>query len=384
MKLKECEKIIGKYNSKYGKKIVNIRRYYIENIIEIDKNKNLLKSILTEYRNIVKKIVYEIVDEIKEIKKIRFCVTINGSLVRGTNTLFSDIDLNYFYDNKYRSKMIKYEEIINYIIQEIMKFRGKDRIHSMTVYLPLINNDIYEFLLTNKYPVKLDDCTIYTSCRENAEELMYKTYNSTRDIYDVINYFNQNDNIKNLNEWTNCMELVYDNGYYHIFLENRKICKDKTNICSFIDKLLNLICNDTNYIDENCKIIEVMKLKYYYKMLVFENVYNLLSICFRLNDDIKIINIIDFENSNLDLDHEFFEYFYDYLNYVQKLQLILDLKNIDLSFHSIIKVDINIINDIYFNLTKNKNIIADLNNSKKRLYKICEKYLKRKEDEFYE
>ena len=51
---------------------------------------------------------------------------LNGSLARGTNTFYSDIDINYFYSNDYFEKMINVEEEVNYILQTIMGYRGKD------------------------------------------------------------------------------------------------------------------------------------------------------------------------------------------------------------------------------------------------------------------
>ena len=39
---------------------------------------------------------------------------------------------------------------------------------------------------------------------------MYETYNSTRSIYDVINYFNKYDNEFNINEWAYCFKFVFN------------------------------------------------------------------------------------------------------------------------------------------------------------------------------
>lgn len=187
----------------------------------------------------------------------------------------SDIDINYFYDNRYFFEMIQYEYKINYVIKEVMNFRGMDKIHSMVVYLPLVSSNVYEYFSNNKYPLDFDDGTIYFSCRENAEKLMYEMYNSTRSIDDVISYLNSNDNVDNLNEWANCFELVYDNGLYDTFLKNRKVCKDPKNILKYILKCQNSISNDNYYFDENATDAKVCDLKYYYKSSVINSVYDI-------------------------------------------------------------------------------------------------------------
>lgn len=196
----------------------------------VNYNRQKFVKTLYDYRKIIKELIKDVISEFDEFKKIKCCVMINGSLARGSNTLYSDIDINYFYSNEKYEKMINIEERVNYILQTILKYRGKDRIHSMVVYLPLISNINYEFIKKNKYPIYFDDGIIYNKCRKNAEELMFETYNSTRDINDLIKYLNINDNSKNINEWTNSLELVYDNGLYKKYVKNRKIFRGKKKI----------------------------------------------------------------------------------------------------------------------------------------------------------
>ena len=111
-------------------------------------------------------------------------------------------------NREYEKKVIDIEDKVNYILQNVLQFRGKDRIHSMVVYLPLVSNKKLDYMWKNKYPVRFIDGNIYNSCRSNAEKLMYETYNSTRSLYDVINYFNENDTISKLNEWAYCFKFV--------------------------------------------------------------------------------------------------------------------------------------------------------------------------------
>ena len=277
--------------------------------------------------------------------------------------------------------MIQYEYKINYVIKNVMRFRGMDRIHSMVVYLPLVSENIYEFFSSNKYPLNFLDGTIYFSCRENATQLMYEMYNSTRSVFDVVNYLNSNDSISNLNEWTNCFELVYDNGLYDYFVKNRKVCKNSKSILKHIIKCIDSINNDRFYFNEDMIDVKVCDLKYYYKSIVMDNVYKMFAIFFRLDNSLKMINIFEFMDKKI-FDDDFFDKFFGYIDCIQKLQFLLDYIDLDLSSHSERVINMNELNNQYFEFTGNKSIIADLNLLKKELYALCISYLSDKECEF--
>lgn len=341
----------------------------------INYDKELLKETMFNYRALIKQLITDIINEFDEFKKIKCCIMLNGSLARATNTLYSDIDINYFYSNENFEQMINIEEMVNYILQTILKYRGKDRIHSMVVYLPLIRNKYRDFFNKNEYPIYLDDDIIYCSCRENAQKLMYETYNSTRDINDLIEYLNKNDNELNIKEWTNCFELIYDNDLYKEYIKKRVIFKGTDNILNIINDVLNSINSDANYINKNTEVVKIKDLKYFYKMLVFDNVYKILAIYFRLNNKFTSTNIKKFEEENIGIPKRFYDYFYYHLNLVQRLQYLLDDENMDLSFHSTKNISINKINIKYKEKFDSNNIIEDLNKSKYEFYKVCTKIL---------
>lgn len=379
MRIEEYIDIIKKYEKKYNSKLDILKNKYDNILLCFDKNK--MKEIMYEYKNLIKKMIYEIINEFEEFKEIKCAIMLNGSYARSTNLLYSDIDLNYFYDNKYFNKMIIVEDRVNYILEKILKFRGKDRIHSMTVYLPLVRDDYYEFFDTNLYPIKFSNDIIYSSCRENSKELMYQTYNSTRNIDDIISYLNKNDNENILKEWTNTIELVYDNGLFEEFFKKRKIFKDNKNINAHITNLINSIKNDDYYCNSNRKTVAIKDLKFFYKMSVLNNVYTMLSIYFRLNKNFDSINLKDFEEKNIGLDTDFYTAFYYHLYLIQRLQKMLDIMGYDLSFHSTKRIKLSYLNEIYKDKFAGGNIIIELNESKKELYRICNKYLNIKEEE---
>ncbi len=371
MKKKEYIRIINKYQEKYSKKIVDLRREYLKSVgnIEIKKFIELNKM----YRNLIKQLIIEVVHEFSDFLDINFIVALNGSLAGSTNTLYSDIDLNYLTDSNNYGRIIELEDKVNYILQRVLNFRGKDRIHSFVVYLPLVSNKKLRYFKTNRYPIKFEDGKIYCKCRKNAQKLMFETYNSTRNIYSVIDYLNENDNINNINEWSNCFEIIYDNNLAAEFYKNRKICKSKKNIDVHIMNAINLIRKDI-YLKSEVKNIKNYEFKKIYVTKVLENVYNVFAIKYRLNKMEKF-DAESLKKSKM-LSKKFFEAFYTYLNCIQAIQMILDHKGFDLSSHSKKKLNIKQISKDY-SCIFNNNLLNTFNKKKKELYNWCVSELKK-------
>lgn len=367
------EKIKLKYVKKYQDRILNLRTEYINsyNKITIERFKEL-NSI---YRKYIIKMVKELADEFKKIYKIDFCITLSGSLGRNSNTLFSDVDINYLTcDNDYKN-IIELEDKINFIIQEVLKFRGKDKIHSMVVYLPLISNKSVKLKNNTIYELIFDDGVINVPCRNNSNKLLYETYNSTRNINDVIKYFNSNDTKEYINEWTYCFKFIYSFKYKKMYEKKRRLCYDLSNIQKFKENLIDNINKNNIYLDFLIERIENCKLKKIYKTDVLFNFYKLLAIDFRMEKNIKEFTIDCFFLNSKRIDKRMFVCFYKYLNIIQNLQYILDLEKTDLSSHSSDILDLVEINKIYKCVFKKDNIIYDLNLYKKELYDMCYNFL---------
>ena len=136
--------LLNKYNSKYSGKLESLKKYYETNIKKLGVDE--ITIINDEYRNIVKKIIIDVLNDLKSEYDGEFIVALSGSLARKTNTLYSDIDINYLCNKKDYNDIILFEDKVNYILQNVLKFRGKDKIHSMAVYLPLVSNIKFDFI----------------------------------------------------------------------------------------------------------------------------------------------------------------------------------------------------------------------------------------------
>lgn len=374
MNLEEFNNIVKCYKSSYGMQIKDLKKKYELNISKLSIVD--FKEFTSCYRNIIIKMIIELSKIFFKDYKYNVIIALTGSMARCTNTLYSDIDVNFLTDANDFKEIIDIEDKINYVLQNVVEFRGRDRIHTMVVYLPLVSNIEYDFILKNKYPIKLEDSTIYFQCRRNAEKLMFGNYNSTRNIYDVIKYFNENDTCWQLNEWSNCFKVILNNRVDYVYEKHRTIYRDCGNIVFHIDNCIKAMKNDYNIIVNNSEI-ENFKLKQIYKSKVLFNIYNMLAIYYRYDNTLKCFDICELEYNSKLLSKDFFEKFYQYLISIQNLQLVLDKINLDLTSHSDEIINLKMINCYYKKISKRESIINELNKNKKELYDISIKHLEK-------
>ncbi len=126
------------FYTKYNSKILLLKHDYINCAKSITVKK--FKKLNRLYRIYIEDLIHDIIIEFKKYYDIDFCVTLSGRLARHSNNLFSDIDINYLTSENNYNEVIDIEDKVNYILQNVLQFRGKDRIHSMVVYLPLVGN----------------------------------------------------------------------------------------------------------------------------------------------------------------------------------------------------------------------------------------------------
>lgn len=365
MNYKKYVSILNYYKNYYKENIDKIKNEYnnLFNNYEKDKFKNLM----FKQKQLVLSILNKILKNYNDFDNIDSMIILTGSLSRNTNLLYSDIDISFIYDNKYKKDLLNIEEQISYLLSEIYNFRGRDRVHGITFYLPMISSKRHKCIDENNYMIKLKEKNIYYKCRDNAYETMYNTFNSTRSVSDLTDYVINN--LSMVEDWTNCFELIKDNGLYETF-KNKVRDYEKKNVNNYdyksvIDTLINKINVDIYMNNDSSKIL-IKDLKKIYKTEVFNNFYKCLSLIYNLGlkkgMNIKKIDLNYFDKINildkLEIDSNIIGDFYYYLFLITKLQYKLNLLNIDLSSHDGSEIDIKKID---------KNIISELNDNKKIL-----------------
>ena len=364
------DKIVLEINNKYLNKLLNLKKNF-EKISYKFNNQNI-KNIMNEQRLLIKNIIIDIANYFDILKKADFIV-LNGSYARCTNTLYSDIDLNIMYKDKYKDDIFPVELIINYILSSVLKFRGCDRIHTIMVYTNLINNHIPK-LNCNGLFYKNHFIPYYL--RENYEKLLYETYNTSRDYNVLIDYFYKlNKNNLLFNEWEYNFELVKDYGSYSLFKDKLKYNKKNyKNYKKLLIKEIEIIKKNIleyNYLNLDKQYIYIKDLKKILKTIPMKILYNALSVL-SINNNLYSININCLYKSNI-IDEDFNSAIYMYLWSILRVQIILNDKfNQDLSSHSntyisskklykyyykkyrddIIKITNNSINNIFNNIIK--------------------------------
>ena len=358
-------KLLEKYKQVYTPELMKIRKEYQSKIYNISDDQFIELS--KRYRFLIFSLIKNVVEDLKKYYDLDVMVSVNGSLARATNTIYSDIDINFLSD-KDDERLIEFEDKVNYILKEVMLFKGKDKIHSMVVYLPLISNVQYPFIKENKYPIKFENGTIYSTCRSNAEKLMFESYNSTRNVIEVAKYFNKHDTEQELNEWTYCYKTIISSESDVLFESQRTLFRKKDGLNKHINNAKLKIEKDNLYLSEEDNQLRNCDVKKAYKSKVLFNIYNILAIVYRLNSKIKEFDFDEFASNDDVLEKEYYTLIIQYLKIIQTLQMILDEMNIDLSSHSSDYLDIQRINEEYQKLTGSQNIISDLNNKKRNIY----------------
>ena len=82
-------------------------------------------------KDIIIKYIKRILDIFPQLKNIPISIFLHGSFSKGLNRRYSDIDLNFIYPEKYKSKLFPVEELIALMITEVLDLKSRDHIHNI-------------------------------------------------------------------------------------------------------------------------------------------------------------------------------------------------------------------------------------------------------------
>ena len=85
--------INNKMCKKYSNLFLSLREEYSKEVKHITINKFIFFN--KKYRDYIIQLIKEIISLLNQYYNIEYCITVSGSLARYSNTLFSDIDINY-------------------------------------------------------------------------------------------------------------------------------------------------------------------------------------------------------------------------------------------------------------------------------------------------
>lgn len=340
--------------SEYKKNYMKIKEYLKQSEYEQLKKFDIqtLKKLMFAENNIQKDIICNLISMYDFIKEIPISIFLSGSLARHTNRFNSDVDITFLYPNKYKNIMMCVEEEIAIFLSYIFGFRGRDRVHSMCIYLDKSNEII-----------KYDKCVKYTNsniylnyvCRDNTESLMDEIFNTSREYSDFLKHIRKHSGISGCVEWAYSMDILYENKYNikkDILNMDREIfLKDDFEI-----ETLNLINIMYDNIMQMCSLniedgVRICDLKVTYKKQILSKLYDVLSMIRRVGNykgkKIEFINLRKYcKNKDIYdilymVNDDFFDIIYKYLWQLMRIEYILDELGKDFSSHCEQKVDIN-------------------------------------------
>lgn len=185
-----------------------------------------LMNISQNKKNILRECVLKIILSIDEIKDIPLLIWLNGSYARNSNTIGSDIDLNFNYPNEYYSVMLPIEEYISIVLCEIFGLEYRDLIHPMG-YSKLQMDYKINRLYDRKLILREGEYLPY-KIRKNGLNIMGEYYGLSRDIEDIDNHFLSGFDNNPGQEWLYTREIIYSNHYsFNLFrIENHVFSSD--------------------------------------------------------------------------------------------------------------------------------------------------------------
>lgn len=320
--------LFEKYDVKYKK----LHENYKLVLKKCDKKRYI--SLMNHKRKLdiryIKKIIKMFKPVIKDSDNIIFW---HGSYSKCLNRWNSDIDINLlFKDNKKDYKMV--EELICCAIYKILKFPGRDKIHTMMLYLPEISDKKYN-IKSNKYSIKFKDGNVYKyNCRNNYETIYPKILNTSRVIKDFFNYLINGGYDK---------EYLY--SYEGVFKKDKKrinkILKIKDNMLIFneyqfyenIKKYEKSIefddLNNVNTVSDINIILKMTNMNYIYNMLLFLKEFIVLKRgkCFNLNINRVIKNKTLKKYISKDELNNLYNFIYKYMFFLDRVEnIFIELK----------------------------------------------------------
>lgn len=363
------QQIIEEITSKYGDKIKEMNIRFFESSKKFDVNE--LIKIIERQRLLIKKIIIDISKNYQELKEADF-IMFNGSFSRHSNIVSSDLDLNIMYDNKLRSILLPVELSINYILSKILKFKGCDRIHSIMVYTPLIGDNHPKLIDNKKINYEFGENLYY--CRENYQQLLFETCNSSRDYKILLNYISNSNNTC-LEEWETNFELIIDYGKYNIFdrqiskIRSKKLQNTDINILvNNIDNIIRII-EEFKYLD-NTEIIYIKDLKKIIKTIPLTIIYKSLVII-----NIKENGLIKLDKLYSDLMlKDLITSIYFYLWILLRVEIVFENIGYDLSSHSSVEIKVETLKNVYKEIYHD-DIIKNINNSVNKVFVELKKSL---------
>lgn len=323
---------IKNLKQKYSQQILTYKSINDEMLQKYDKEKQV--NIMREYKQLIIKIIFDILNIFPQLEKIPHTIFMHGSFAKTINRLESDIDLNLLYPNAFKDLVLPIEELISVALTEIVGFVGRDKVHTMMIYTPIKTFEDSTIYNTKNCSVIFPNGErLNYICRPNFDQVMVKIVNSSREFSDFAEYIDDHFQTYECEEWCysfhelqkNCnnfdIKEVIEIGDRKVTSSNRFITDYNQLIESLLLKISNYSFEFTNYtqMSEINLNLKVANLGYAYRSLALIRrflVYNGINLNNKYLDSYSVDNFNFSSRSNdiLPLDGIIHLYFEEYNN----------------------------------------------------------------------
>lgn len=302
----EYKKYIEQLKKWYDKKHKKIIELYHDLLI----NKNLKDSlsIQQEHKKLIVELIKKVIN-IFDLKDKEIGIYLSNSFARGTNLLDSDIDINFLYANPDDSI---YEELISSILWQVIgKYR--DFIHDSISHRFIDKNNVGD-IENVTYKIHFTDFDLIEEITPGNENLMYRLFNTKKDLNSFIKYYTEYLNDSEINEWIYFQVSLFDECKYLSYLfEYIKLHENKTSLFK-VEVYKKRLIDDIMTEIKELKVIQrddIRTIKKYYKNHIFKHINETLILLSKINkydDFMPVIDRINLINNNKLID-DIKEYF---------------------------------------------------------------------------
>ena len=126
---RDIETFINQLTNNYIFEFKNLELLNNKILLKYDKDKHI--ELIKKHKNIILSLIKEVINFFPQLSNVPHIVFIHGSFAKSLNRMNSDIDLNILYPNNFKKEILPIEEIVSIILQKVVGYSGRDRVHTL-------------------------------------------------------------------------------------------------------------------------------------------------------------------------------------------------------------------------------------------------------------
>ncbi len=343
---------INDVKSKFSKKKKEVlRRFNILGPSEWNGEVDYYQNFRKEYRKCIMEMFESVISFYKPYLPINHLILLEGSYGRDSDRIYSDIDYTLIYDEEKNDYFCCVEELINLSLALICEI-SRDKVHSIFTYVPSAIEEKNYLEAENSFQMVFSsDKVIEYCCRKNTIPDVVSNMLSVRDYDSFLRYLETEMKDKNYTEWLYSFKIV-ENTSEHDFENDLYKLEIKYGYLTY-----HSISPCKNTLDSE---FTIAALKKNIKYEVLDRLYLFISYIRKINQvytkQFEFLNVEAFFNNRLiasligEKDYnDIRKRYVEYLFLMNRLEISLKKRDIELSSHVYDIISISEIRDMLLN-----------------------------------